>query len=207
MIILFDRLWDILVANRRVYFMLNALYYGLIIFFMLYGSIDRALHDKVLETYRSNLMGSPVMVQGKPDSVPEAFELVGIAFGINVLGSSYASITLPSFVIPFVGIAAGLYRAVILGLGFTPADPTISRIFFPHLPTLLLEGQGSILAMLGAYIHGRAWLWPATVERESRWKAYVEGVRQSGTLYMLIMPVLLISAIYGVIESVILATP
>ena len=70
----------------------------------------------------------------------------------------------------------------------------------PHLPTLLIEGQACVLAMLGAYIQGRAMLWPSTIGQTSRWRAMVEGVRQSGTIYMFIMPILLISALYGVIE-------
>ncbi len=59
--------------------------------------------------------------------------------------------------------------------------------------------------MLGAYIQGRALIWPGSIGQSSRWRAFVEGVRQSGTIYMFIMPVLLISALYGVIEMALVA--
>lgn len=205
---LFDRVWDILVLNRRAYFVLNALYYGLILILLMYVSFDHALHERVLETYNATFMTGPLALDGKtPELDSETVKGVVMTFMLNVLGTTYGAVTLPSFVIPFVGIISGLYRAILIGISFSPVDPFMARIFFPHLPTLLLEGQATILAMLGVYIQGRAMIWPATVEQQSRWKAYIEGVRQSGIMYMLIMPILLISAIYGVIEGVLLATP
>lgn len=208
MIMLFDRVWDILVLNRRAYFVLNALYYGLMLVLLVYVGFDRALHARVLETYNDAFMTGPLALEGKtPTLDAETVKAVFMTFVLNVLGTTYGAVTLPSFVVPFVGIIPGLYRAILLGISFSPVDPVMARIFFPHLPTLLLEGQATILAMLGVYIQGRAMIWPATVDQTSRWKAYIEGVRQSGTMYMLIMPVLLISAIYGVIEGVLLATP
>lgn len=208
MMILFDRVWDILVLNRRAYFVLNALYYGLIVVLMIYTSFNHALHESVLERYGVSFITGPLALDGKaPVMDMETLTSAFLTLLLNLLGVTYAGISLPSFIIPFAGIFSGLYRAILLGISFSPVDPFMARIFFPHLPTLLLEGQAIILAMLGAYIQGRAMIWPATVNHTSRWKAYIEGVRQSGTMYMLIMPILLISAIYGVIEGVLLATP
>jgi hypothetical protein len=194
-----------LVQNRRAYLALNALYYGLMILAMLYLNFDHALHDSFLKTYGASFMTGPLTLKA-PFDLMQALKVVWDTFILNLLGSSYGEITLPSFLIPFAGVAIGLYRAVILGIAFSPANATAARIFLPHLPTLLLEGQAAILAMLGVYVHGRALLWPETVGQKSRWKAYVEGFRQSGTMYVLIMPVLFISAIYGIIEAVMLTT-
>ncbi|MGC1377784.1 MAG: hypothetical protein WA821_16245, partial [Anaerolineales bacterium] len=194
--ILFERAWEILTQNRRAYLALNALYYGLMILAMIYLYFDHALHDSFLKAHGASFMLGPLTLKA-PFDFMQALTVVGNAFMLNLLGSSYGEITLPSFLVPFAGVAIGLYRAVILGIAFSPADPTVARIFLPHLPTLLLEGQAAVLAMLGVYVHGRALLWPETVGQKSRWKAYVEGFRQSGTMYVLIMPVLLISAVYG----------
>jgi hypothetical protein len=174
------------------------------IFFMVYLNFDHALHDSFLKAYGTSFMTGPLTMK-PPFDFMQALKVAWDAFVLNLLGASYGEITLPSFLIPFAGVAIGLYRAVIMGIAFSPADPTVARIFLPHLPTLLLEGQAAILAMLGVYVHGRALLWPKTVGQKGRWKAYVEGLRQSGTMYVLIMPVLFIAAIYGIIEAAILA--
>ena len=199
MTILLERAWDILVQNRRAYIAFNALYYGLMLVFMVYVNFNPALHESILKQYNGAFMIGPLAV-----NPPEGLELLKSAaktFLLNVLGSSYTEISLPSFILPFSGIAISLYRAAVQGIFFSPSDPSIARIFIPHLPTLLLEGQAAVLAMLGAYVHGRGLIWPETIGQQSRWRAYIEGVRQSGTLYMLVMPILLISAIYGIIET------
>ncbi len=203
---LFEWAWHILVENRRAYFALNALYYGLMLVFMIYVSFDPALHESILKQYNGAFMVGPLALVDQTASTGlESFKIVVSALLTNVLGFSYGEITLPSFIIPFVGIVIGLYRAIVLGMFFSPTDPAIARIFLPHLPTLLLEGQAAILAMLGVYIHGRAFLWPKTVGEKSRWKGYLQGLREGGILYLLILVVLLVSAIYGMVEAAILA--
>lgn len=206
MVILFDRVWEILVENRRAYITFSALYYGLILVLMVYTVFDHTFHDNMLKTNSDAFLTGPLAVAGKTLTSLDALKAAGSTFFLNLIGFNYGEITFPSGIIPFIGVAIGLYRAVVLGIVFSPVDPTIARIFFPHLPTLLLEGQATILAILGAYIHGRAFFWPKSVGQKSRWKAYVEGLRQTGTLYLPIMAILLISAIYGVIEAAILAT-
>jgi hypothetical protein len=74
----------------------------------------------------------------------------------------------------------------------------------PHSITLVLEGQAYILAMLAAAIQGRTFLWPRAAGLESRVKGYVEGLKRTGRLYLLILLTLGIAAIYEVIEVVVM---
>lgn len=200
---LFKRAWDILAENRGVYLVFNALYYGLLLLCMVYVNFDPTLHESTVNTFKGAFMTGPLVMETSTGI--ELLKAVGRTFITSVLGSSYTEITLPSFIVPFAGIAIALYRGAMLGMFFSPVDGTIARVFLPHLPTLLLEGQAAVLAMLGAYIHGRAFLWPKTIGQTGRWKAYIEGVRQSGTLYLPIMAVLFISALYGIIEAAVLS--
>lgn len=202
MTILLERAWEILIQNRRAYLTLNAVYYGLILICMVFVGFDHAPHDAIMKTNVDAFMIGPLA--GAPVGL-ETFKAAGSTFLFNLLGANYGEITFPSFIVPFVGIVIALYRAAVLGIVFSPVDAASAHIFLPHLPTLLLEGQAVVIAMLGVYIHGRALFWPETVGQKSRWKAYIEGFRQSGTLYLPIMAILLISAIYGVIEAAILA--
>lgn len=205
LIVMLDRAWEILMENRRAYLVFNALYYGLLLFFMVLMNIYSAPQESTLNNAGRSYITGPLALAGHAGMDYATVKSVTGTFLVNLLSTNYGTITFPSFIIPFFGVATGLYRAVTTGILFSPANPGMARIFLPHLPTLLLEGQAAILSILGVYIHGRALIWPQTVGQESHWKGYVEGVRQAGTLFMIMMPVLIISAIYGIIESVMIA--
>jgi hypothetical protein len=174
------------------------------ILLMAYIAFNAPLQNRVLQSSGPIYMGGALRMNDKAAVDEEVIKVMGMTFLVNVLGASYGNITLPSFIIPFVGIFLGLYRAIMLGIVFSPFNADIRQIIIPHIPTLFIEGQACILAMLGAYIQGRAMFWPKSIGQTSRWKAYVEGVRQTGTLYMFIMAILFISAVYGVIEVALL---
>jgi hypothetical protein len=75
----------------------------------------------------------------------------------------------------------------------------------PHSLTLILEGEAYILAMLAAYVHGKALLFPRTVGAESRLIAYVEGLKRTGWLYILVVVMLAVAAVYEALEVIYLA--
>jgi hypothetical protein len=68
----------------------------------------------------------------------------------------------------------------------------------PHYLTLVLEGQGYILAMLAVYLQGRWVLQP----RGSRAAAFRVGLRQTQALYLPISIILAIGALYEAIEVI-----
>ena len=199
--ILMVRAWEILYKNRRAYLVLSGLYYGTLLVLMIYAIFDAPLQSRMLEVNHGAYMTGALALGEKTALDMEVLQVLGRALIYNVLGTSYTNISLPSFFIPFIGVFLGLYRAAMLGIGFSPLNAEISQIIIPHIPTMFLEGQATILAMLGATIQGMAMIRPASIGQTSRWKAYVEGVRQTGTLYMFIMPILLVSAVYGVFET------
>jgi hypothetical protein len=69
-----------------------------------------------------------------------------VTFAVNfVLGSS-AEITLPSLLVPGSGVLTALVRATAWGLLLAPSFAVLSLGMLPHSGTLLLEGEGYILA-------------------------------------------------------------
>jgi hypothetical protein len=71
----------------------------------------------------------------------------------------------------------------------------------PHYLTLLLEGQGYVLAMLAIYVQGR-WVLPGMRPRgQAYWNGMVEAMR----LYALVAIVLAIAAMYEAWELIYLA--
>ena len=98
----------------------------------------------------------------------------------------------------------GVYRATLWGLIYAPTSAQMVTILIPHSLTLLIEGQAYVIAMLAAFLHGRAWLWPRSVGATTRWQGYRARLRLTARLYLLVIGLLLIGAVYEVAEAVLL---
>ncbi len=69
-----------------------------------------------------------------------------VTFIVNFFLGSLAMITLPSMIIPGVGAPLAALRATFWGLLLGPSQVTIAYVMRAHIGTLLLEGEGYILA-------------------------------------------------------------
>ena len=197
--------WVLVKENRRAYFAINVIYYGLVVVFMIYVAFNPPLQRSLLDQMGSAFMTGPLSFVGKAYSNTLVLPAIAATFFVNLLLGSLAEITLPSLIIPFSGMLIGVVRAVLWGLILSPAEPSLRLAMIPHSLTLLLEGQGYILALLAVYIQGRAFLWPNTAGVAGHGRGYVEGLKRTGLLYVLVILVLLISAIYEVIEVFIMS--
>ena len=196
--------WGLVQEHRHTYTILNVLYYGLVIIFMVYVAFNRPLQDELLQSIGESFMTGPLSFVGSAYVNTKVLAAIAATFFVNLLAGSFGTITLPSLIIPFSGILVGFYRAVLWGLILSPAHPDLRMVMIPHSLTLILEGQAYILTMLAAYLQGRAFLWPKTVGLESRGRGYLEGLKRTGKIYLLVVLTLLIAAIYEVIEVVIM---
>lgn len=196
--------WGLVQENRRAYIVINTLYYGLVVVCMIYVVFNQELQKSLLDGIGEIFMTGPLAFVGQAYVNAQVFTAILGTFLINLFVGSFVSITLPSLIIPLSGILVGIYRAIIWGLLLSPANPDLRLVMIPHSITLILEGQAYILTMLAAYVHGRAFLWPKTVGADSRAKGYLEGLKQTAKLYVLVILTLAIAAIYEVIEVVIM---
>jgi hypothetical protein len=69
-----------------------------------------------------------------------------LTFAVNFFLGSLAVITLPSCLLPGVGALLAAFRALTWGLLFAPTTREITYGMLPHSLTMLLEGEGYILA-------------------------------------------------------------
>ena len=196
--------WEVVQKNRRVYIVLNALYYGLIVICMIYAAFNKPLQNELLQTTGESFMTGPLSFVGNAYLNAQVLAAIGATFFVNLLAGSFGTITLPSLIIPFSGLLVGFYRAILWGLILSPAHPDLHLVMIPHSLTLIIEGQAYILTILAAYIQGRAFLCPKTVGLERRGQGYLEGLKRTGKMYVLVVLTLLIAAIYEVIEVVIM---
>ncbi len=196
---------SILGEHRRPYIVLNVIYYGLVIAGMVYVSFNPSLQqwllDAIGETYGE---GGSLAVVGEAYGGGKVLLSIGLTFAVNLLVGSLALITLPSLLVPFSGLLMGVYRAVLWGLALSPAEPALARAMIPHSLTLILEGQAYVVAMLAVYLHGRAFLWPRSVDAEKPRQGYWIGVKRTASLYLLIAILLAVAAIYEALEVVFL---
>jgi hypothetical protein len=65
---------------------------------------------------------------------------------VNFMLCSLLFITLPSVVVPGLGLQVALFRALLWALLLAPTNQALAWAMLPHLGTLLLEGEGYILA-------------------------------------------------------------
>ncbi len=197
--------WALVKENRRAYIVMNILYYGLVLVFMGVSAFNRPLQDQLLESIGQSFLTGPLAMVGDAYLNAEVLKAIGLTFLVNLLLASLVFITLPSLIIPGIGLLMGLYRAILWGLIFSPGHPDMQLVMIPHSITLLLEGQAYILAMFAVYLHVRAWFNPASAGVEGHWRGYLAGLKRTGQIYLLVILTLLVAAVYEVIEVVLMA--
>ena len=105
---------------------------------VLLGKVGEALATK----------SNPLGVAGEAylsGNIPRA---AAVTFVINFLLGSLAMITLPSILLPGSGVFLAGIRATAWGLLLAPAMQPLAYAMLPHSGTMLLEGEGYILATL-----------------------------------------------------------
>lgn len=198
------RAWAIVQENRKAYIIINAAYYGLVVLFMIVAFFAQPLQQQLLSLAQPGFNSGPLGVVGAAYNGGKVVQAMGITFLVNLFVGTLAEITIPSLIIPFSGLLMGVIRAVMWGLMLSPAYPALRMAMIPHSLTLLLEGQGYVIGLLAVYVQGRAFLSPASVGVEGYWRGYLEGLKRTGWLYVLVVLLLLAAAIYEALEVILL---
>jgi hypothetical protein len=202
---LFQHAWALLKENRRAYLIINLAYYGLVVLFMVIAAFTQPLQENLVKAVGVGFSSGLFSFVGKSYGSGQVISSMGITFAVNFFIGTFLEITLPSLVIPFIGMFMGILRACLWGLLLSPAYPPIRMMMIPHSLTLLLEGQGYIMGLLAVYVQGKALLWPASVGAVDHWHGYIEGLKRTGWLYSLVVLLLLVAAIYEALEVIFLA--
>jgi hypothetical protein len=137
-----------MLSRPRLLWGVHLVYFGLVVA----GSIlvyqfpeFQALFGAVI---RAQLKGStnPLGVAAKAYETGNVFRAAGVTFAINFFLGSLAVLTLPSLVIPGSGVLVAGVRAFLWGLLLAPTFEVNATAMLPHTGTMLLEGEGYILA-------------------------------------------------------------
>lgn len=138
---------------------------------------------------------------GPPMEVPEFFAgldwpvIIVAIFLFNLILSSFIVVTLPGLVFfPFPAVVL-LFRGYLWGL-------LLSQLSTPHLlvvlPTIVLEGEGYVMASVAGILLGLSWLkpnWMYGCEDLTRSEALKKALKECMGMYVLVAIVLLAAAI------------
>jgi hypothetical protein len=202
---LIRRAWAIVKENRRAYIIINVAYYGLVAIFMVVAAFNQSVQESLVKISGAGFTSGIFAFVGKTYGSGQVLSAMGITFAINFFVGTFLEITLPSLVIPFIGMFMGILRAALWGLLLSPAYPPLRLLMIPHSLTLILEGQGYIMGLLAVYVQGKAFLWPGSAGVEGHWQGYLEGLKRTGWLYSLVILVLFVAAVYEALEVIFLA--
>ena len=191
--------------NRRAYVVINVVFYGLVIVGALAVVLFPEVQQFLLKQIRHGLSQGRLRVIAEAYREGRVLATIGLTFAANLFMGALAAVTIPSLLVPFSGLAIGLLRSLLWGLVLSPADPHLRWAMIPHAGTLLLEGQAYVLAMLAAYIHGKAWLSPRSVGEQTHSRGYLSGLKSTASIYVLVVVVLAVAAIYEALEVIYLA--
>ena len=134
----------------RLVWAVHLTYFGLV---MLGAILVYELPDVqaiLMSTVRAQIVGSgsPLSVAGRAYGSGNIPRAAAATFLVNFPLGSIAVITLPSVVLPGVGVAMAALRAITWGLLLGPTTVLMAFAMLPHSWTMLLEGEGYILATL-----------------------------------------------------------
>jgi hypothetical protein len=187
---------------RYLFIALHVICFGTVILLMLVAYQLPELQFSLLAGVKSQVAGGsgPLGVAGKAymsKSIPLAAVTTVV---INFFIGSLAVITLPSLILPGVGVLVLGFRSLLWGLLLAPTFISFSGMMLPHSFTVLLEGEGYIVAaffglLVPVYLFRKA-EGPSVVSRYGR--AVLMNLR--GNLIVAI--VLVIAAIYEAIEVI-----
>jgi len=189
---------------KRLFLSLHFIYFGVVVLFMLLAHTLPELQVCLLGAIKAQVAdgSGPLGIAGKA-YMSKSIPLAAVTtFAINFSLGSLAYITIPSVIIPGVGILAAAFRASMWGLLLAPNFDALTRMMLPHSFTILLEGEAYILAtffalLIVVYLFRKA-EGPGVFNKYS--KALLMNVRGN----LLVAAVLVVAAIYEAIEVILM---
>jgi hypothetical protein len=188
---------------RYLFIALNVIYFGTVILFMLVAYHLPEFQFSLLAGVKAQVAGGsgPLGIAGKAymsRNIPLAAVTTVL---INFFIGSLAVITLPSLILPGVGILVIGFRSLLWGVLLAPGFVDLSGMMLPHSFTLLLEGEAYIVAgffalLVPVYLIRKA-EGPGLANRYGR--ALLMNVRGN----LLVAIILAIAAIYEAIEVIV----
>jgi len=118
-----------------------------------------------------------------------------VTLAVNLISASLVQTTVPTLIVPFLGVVITLIRGLSWGVLFSPVGAE-DGTFLIHYVTLLIEGAAYVLVGFSAWVQGRMFLQPARYGFASRRAGYLGGLVATLRIYVWVIALLVVGAIY-----------
>jgi hypothetical protein len=191
-------------THRRLTWSVHLVYFGLYLVAaaLVYQAPD--VRNALQTIIQGNIHegGGPLQFAGKAYLSGSIAWAAVVTFAINFLLGSVLFLTVPSCVVPGSGALLAGFRAITWGLLLAPATVQQARVMLPHSGTLLLEGEGYILATCFGLMFAIALFGPDS--DSSVWSRYKRGLMLNLKGGLLVALVLAVAAIYEATEVILM---
>jgi hypothetical protein len=186
----------------KLFSLMHAVYFGIILTGMLAIYEGPLIQDYLLTAIRGQIEDKSSLL-GVAGSAYESRNVALAAVTtlvINFFIGSLLVITLPSVIVPGIGVLMALFRATIWGILLAPTYMTLAGGMIYHFGTLLLEGEGYLLATFFALLVPIYIFSPR--EGENVGARYARAVMMNLKGNIIVFIVLAIAATYEAIEVI-----
>jgi len=152
-------------------------------------------------------LGADTGAQGVGTVIADAYRSGNVALAaavtlaVNLLLASIVQTTLPSLVVPFLGVLLTLARALSWGVLFTPFGAQDST-FLIHYVTLAIEGAAYATVGFAAWVQGRRVVQPQRFGLPTRRAGWLAGLRATASLYLWVVVLLIVGALYEAVTVI-----
>jgi hypothetical protein len=194
----------ILRENKRLYIALNLLFYGSILVGLAYGFMRPGVAEEMAKWGASALLEAPPTAPAMFAFLRGSFLTAALFTFLGNLSLCTLSIGLSLVFPPIVILALPFLTGMgfLWGAAFAAALSLGPLTLLAHLLAFAIEGQSIILVGFIMLRTFDAILRPQRFGEVSRWSAYRRALGQTGRLYVVILVILLVGAIYEAFELV-----
>jgi len=189
-------------ANGRPYVVINIVYYGLVLWGMIVAALFPPLQHRLLAGLHAQAQGKTLLALGAKVYASGSVPLAALAtFLVNSVAGAFASITLPSALIPFSGFVVGFCRPVIWGLTALADESEAATCAAAAFAHPVDRRQAYVVAILGSYLWGK-WVARPAVPDLRRGNTDMPPVSGQRATLRLILALLAVAAIYEAAEVI-----
>jgi hypothetical protein len=183
----------------RQLLLLQFLYYGLVLVVMLLAFDQHGLQSALMENVRSEVQGPGLLgFAGQAYASGNIPYAAAVTTLINSIVGALLFITIPSLIVPGIGVLLGLFRAGIWGLLPAPTSLRMASVMRAQAGTLLLEGAAYVVAMF----FGLQVLLYLLRKGKPLKESYLEALKLNLLGFLLVLGILVIAGIYEAIAVI-----
>lgn len=124
-----------------------------------------------------------------------------VTLAVNLFSASLLQTTIPTLIVPFIGVVITMVRGLSWGVLFSPVGADDSA-FLIHYVTLLIEGAAYVLVGFASWVQARMFLQPSRYGFSSRRAGYVGGLVATLQVYVWVVGLLIVGAIYEAVTVI-----